>query len=538
MITNGVWWKSGVIYQIYPRSFCDTTGDGVGDLQGIISKLPYLKNTLGIDAIWISPFYSSPMKDFGYDVSDYRDIDPLFGNKEDFQELLDTSHQLDLKLIIDLVPNHSSDQHPWFLESRSSVANPKRDWYVWKDSRQDGSEPNNWLSLFGGKAWEWDQKTGQYYLHSFLKEQPDLNWRNPQVQHAIFDVVRYWLELGVDGFRIDVAHFIMKDPQFRDNPPNLSEGLPNQQSNAGYNSQIHLFDKGHPDTHQVYRDFRAVLDAYSQDQDRMSMGEIHISDWEKWVTYYGEKLDELHFPINFSLLGVPWEAETIRNQVEELEKHLPAGGWPNYVLANHDETRILSRVGKDQACNAALLLLTLRGTPCLYYGDEIGMSDVEIPPDLCLDPSGIRQPGQGRDAYRTPMQWSADAWAGFSPAHTKSTWLPLSGEYRQVNVETQILNPGSLLVFYIKLLALRKSHPALQTGQYQSVPDCPPGVYLYRRENHQEKFLVLINFTPQAQRIDPALIAEGVILLSTNPGREPSLADFQLHPNEGVLIQI
>jgi len=532
------WWKYGVIYQIYPRSFCDTTGDGVGDLQGIISKLPYLANTLGIDAIWISPFYPSPMKDFGYDVSNYRDIDPLFGSLPDFDQLLESAHKLGLKIIIDLVPNHSSDQHPWFLESRSSGDNPKRDWYVWKDGKEDGSEPNNWLSVFGGKAWEWDEVTGQYYLHSFLKEQPDLNWRNPQVQEAFFNEVRFWLDKGVDGFRIDVAHYIMKDPQLRNNPPNQGGDQAIHKSLGEYDSQIHQHDKGHPDVHRVYRDFRTLLDDYSKDQPRMSMGEIHIFDWSEWVSYYGKDLDEIHIPINFTLLGVPWQADAIRSLVEEMEGILPQGAWPNYVLANHDDKRILTRVGPEQARNAAMLLLTLRGTPILYYGDEIGMSDVDIPPELCLDPAGLRQPGQGRDPNRTPMQWSAEPWAGFSPPEANKTWLPIADDFQDVNVQTQQDDPDSQLSFYQELLSLRKSHAVLHAGDYRSIPQSPEGCYIFQRENKEEKVLVMINFTSRHIMIDPSIMNGGKLLLSTYPEREPDLIEFTLHPNEGVLIQL
>jgi glycosidase len=532
------WWKSAVIYQIYPRSFCDTSADGIGDLQGITKKLPYLANTLGIDAIWISPFYPSPMKDFGYDVSNYRDIDQIFGSIDDFDQLLETAHNLGLRLIIDLVPNHSSDQHPWFIESRSSRNNPKRDWYIWKEGKDDGSEPNNWLSVFGGKAWEWDKTTEQYYLHSFLKEQPDLNWRNPQVQEAIFDVVRFWLDKGVDGFRIDVAHYIMKDPLFRDNPPNLSGDLGIHKSLGEYDTQIHLYDKGHPDVHDVYRRFRNILDDYSTEQPRMSMGEIHIFDWNEWVQYYGENLDEIHFPINFSLLGAPWQAEAIRNKVEELERVLPPGAWPNYVLANHDDQRILTRVGAEQARIAATLLLTLRGTPILYYGDEIGMEDVDIPPELCLDPAGLRQAGQGRDPNRTPMQWSHEVWAGFSPPEAQKTWLPVAENYQEVNVQAQLSDPDSLLIYYQKLLSLRKSLPVLQSGKYRSIPDTPRGCFFYLREYKNEQILIMLNFTSEWIQIDPREYAGGKILLSTDPERGSDQNISILHPNEGLVIRL
>ena len=531
------WWKKGVIYQIYPRSFRDTTGNGIGDLGGIIEKLPYLEEILGIDAIWISPFYPSPMKDFGYDVSDYRDIDPLFGSLEDFDLLLSKAHQVGIKVIIDLVPNHTSDQHEWFIESRKSRDNPKRDWYVWMDPKEDGSPPNNWLSVFGGPAWEWDESTDQYYLHSFLKEQPDLNWRNIEVKNAIFDVVRFWLECGVDGFRIDVAHYIMKDPQMRDNPLNPTSEIAIHKPLGDYDTQIHLYDKGHRDVHPVYREFRNILDDYSKDQPRMSMGEIHIFNWEEWITYYGKKLDEIHFPVNFTLLGAAWEADQIRNLVEELEAALPEGAWPNYVLGNHDDHRIKTRYGPEQARIAAMLLLTLRGTPILYYGDEIGMHDVNIPTHMVQDPAGIRQPGQGRDPNRTPMQWSGGHLAGFSPLGTENTWLPLADDYQEINVENQHNRPDSMLVLYQELIKTRKNHPVLQSGRYQSIPNAPEGCYLYLREDDQERILVGLNFTDQPCSIDPNLIAGGKLLLSTNIDRKDiDSRPLILNPNEGVLI--
>ena len=537
MTIHTEWWKKAVIYQIYPRSFKDTTGNGIGDLAGITQQVPYLADTLGIDAIWISPFFTSPMKDFGYDVANYREIDPLFGTMNDFEILLESIHKANLKLIIDLVPNYSSDQHPWFLESRSSRNNPKRNWYVWEDARKDGSPPNNWLSVFGGGAWEWDQETGQYYLHSFLKEQPDLNWRNPEVQNAFFGEVRFWLEQGVDGFRIDVAHYLMKDPLMRDNPLNPSGSKSIHKSLGDYDTQIHLYDKGHPDIHRIYRDFRKLLDEYSKKQPRMSMGEIHIFNLEDWVLYYGEDLDEIHFPINFSLLGADWQADSIQKLVDDLEASLPADAWPNYVLANHDDQRILSRYGKDHARSAAMLLLTLRGTPVLYYGDEIGMEDVDIPPELCLDPAGIRQEGQGRDPNRTPMQWSDETWAGFSPPGTQKPWLPIAEDYKEINVKKQLKDPDSMLSYYRNLLKIRKHHPALQIGEYQTLTETPDGCYMYLRQNEDEQLLIAINFTDRAKTLNSSLLKNGTLLLSSQTGRDvPVSAPFTLLPYESILV--
>jgi alpha-glucosidase len=544
-----LWWQTGVIYQIYPRSFKDTTGNGVGDLAGIIEQLDYLTETLGVDAIWLSPFYPSPMADFGYDVSDYTDIHPLFGDLATFDELVAQAHRRRLRIIVDLVPNHSSDQHPWFLESRSSRDNPKRDWYVWADAKPDGALPNNWLSVFGGPAWEWDETTSQYYLHSFLKEQPDLNWRNPVVKEAMFDVVRFWLERGVDGFRIDVAHYIMKDPDMCDNPPN-----PNPQGSLcrqprKYDMLLHIHDKGHPDVHAVFREFRQLLDAYSTERPRFSVGEIHIFDWQKWAGYYGENLDELHMPFNFSLLNVEWKARDVRQVVDELEAAIPPGAWPNYVLGNHDHTRIVARYGRAQARVAAMLLLTLRGTPTLYYGDEIGMNDVPIPPEREQDPFGLREPGFGRDPNRTPMQWSPAPNAGFSVPSTRELWLPLATDYQEFNVECQLVELRSILNLYRRLLRYRKASPALQWGRYQSLDadvdrasGVPETCYAFLRytEGQGRRVLVVLNFSAEEQRIVLPALGEGTLVVSTHLDREGavSLDELVLRENEGVIVEL
>ena len=349
------WWMTGVIYQIYPRSFQDTTNNGVGDLPGITSRLDYLSGTLGIDAIWISPFYRSPMADFGYDVSDYTDVDPLFGTLADFDELLAQAHARGIRVIIDWVPNHTSDQHPWFQAARSSRQDPRRDWYVWRDPRPDGSLPNNWLSVFGGPAWEWDEASGQYYLHSFVPQQPDLNWRNPEVRKAMFQTIRFWLERGVDGFRVDVAHVVMKDPEFRDNPPASGADRRFRYGHT-YELQDHLHDKGHPDGHGVYRQMRTILDEY--DDDRFAVGEIHFDDLTRWAAYYGDGTDQLHMPFNFTLLTTPWEAAAVQQAVEAIEAVVPDGCWPNYVLGNHDTARPVRRLGHAGARLGAMLLLT------------------------------------------------------------------------------------------------------------------------------------------------------------------------------------
>jgi alpha-glucosidase len=535
------WWQSAVIYQIYPRSYKDSDGDGIGDLSGIIQQLDYLSGTLGVDVLWLSPFYPSPMADFGYDVSDYMDVAPVFGNLETFGELVYLAHQKGLKIIIDFVPNHSSNQHPWFIESSASKINPKRDWYVWADAKGDGSPPNNWLSVFGGSAWEWHPSTEQYYLHSFLKEQPDLNWRNPLVKKAMFDVLRFWLDKGVDGFRIDVAHFIMKDPEMRDNPLETAAERALHRPLGEYDSQIHLHDQGHPDVHTIYQELRQLLEEYGSISPRVSIGEIHIFDWETWASFYGSDLDELHMPFNFQLLNVKWKAEDVMAVVETLENILPPGAWPNYVLGNHDEPRLATRLGVQGARLAAVLLLTLRGTPTLYYGDEIGMTEVEIPPAQQQDPWGRRVPGLGRDGCRTPMQWDASSLAGFSLPGTQGCWLPFMENFQQVNVEKQLQQPDSLLNLYRQLLAFRKKTPPLQIGDYFTLPDLPEGCFGYRRRwPGYSEILVVLNFSSQLVNINLDNYSNGKLILSTYLDRDEkvNLDGLQLRSNEGVIIQL
>ena len=415
MRENVPWWKSGILYQIYPRSFQDSDGDGLGDLRGVIERLPYLRE-LGVDALWLSPIFPSPMEDFGYDISDYTGIDPLFGTLADFDALVAAAHDFGLKIILDLVPNHTSDQHPWFIESRGSRDSAKRDWYIWRDPKGEGGPPNNWLSEFGGSTWEFDAHTGQYYYHAFLRSQPDLNWRNPEVRGAMHDVMRFWLRRGVDGFRVDVMWHLIKDDLLRDNPPN-PDFVPGQQP---YEQLIPLYSTDRPEVHDVVAELRQVIDEF---EDRVLIGEIYLPP-AKLAAYYGRDLAGAHLPFNFALISTPWNARAIAKLVDDYEAALPAGAWPNWVLGNHDRQRIASRLGTDQARVAAMLLLTLRGTPTLYYGDEIGMPQVAIAPDRVRDPWEKNVPGMGvgRDGCRTPMQWDDTAYAGFS---VREPWLPL-----------------------------------------------------------------------------------------------------------------
>lgn len=531
-----LWWQRGVIYQIYPRSFQDSNGDGVGDLRGIRSRLDYLVD-LGIDAIWLSPIFPSPMADFGYDVADYCDIHPLFGTLADFDALVADAHRRNLKIILDFVPNHTSDQHPWFIESRSSRDNPRRDWYIWRDPAPDGGPPNNWLSYFGGSAWEYDATTGQYYLHLFLKEQPDLNWRNPQVQAAMLDAMRFWLDRGVDGFRVDVMWLMIKDEQFRDNPPNPAwkPGM------MPHMRLLETYSADQPEVHQIVAMMRRVLDSYDE---RMMVGEIYLP-YDRLMQYYGTpEAPEAHLPFNFALVLLPWDAHIIAQTVAAYEALLPPHGWPNWVLGNHDQPRIASRVGEAQARVAAMLLLTLRGTPTIYYGDEIGMHNVPIPPDRVQDPFEKNVPGEGhgRDPERTPMQWDASEYAGFSKVQP---WLPLADDYRQRNVAAQINAPHSMLALYRRLLALRRSEPALSVGSYQAVTvagddAARQSVLAYVREVDGCRFLVALNFAAQPARVNLDAIGKGTIALSTHLDRGGSAVqgELDLRADEGVIVAL
>ncbi len=523
----GLWWQDGVIYQIYPRSFADANGDGVGDLDGIRRRLDHLA-WLGVDAIWLSPCFRSPMADFGYDVSDYCDIDPLFGTLADFDRLLADAHARGIRVILDWVPNHTSDRHAWFEESRASRTSPKRDWYVWRDARPDGSLPNNWISIFGGPAWEYDAKTGQYYLHSFLKEQPDVNWRHAGLLRAMHDVLRFWLDRGVDGFRIDVIHRIAKDPDLRDNPL-LPGGRP------GYLGQRHENDENHPDVHALLRGIRAVLDAYPE---RMIVGEIGLYDPARVAPYYGDG-DELHLGFNFAFLRAAWSAESFRHEVERCEAAFPPGAQPVYVLSNHDEPRHATRYddpvhGEARARVAAMLLLTLRGTPFLYYGEEIGMRNVAIPPERMQDPiARTLHPKLARDGERTPMQWSAGPGAGFT---TGEPWLPLAPDSDRRNVLAERADPRSLLHLYRDLLALRRVTPALTRGTYRTL-SAPDGVFAYERDAGSSVARVALNFGAEPRALDFG--GGGVrTALSTRPGRPPlaEAGSVELAPDEGIVL--
>ncbi len=511
------WWQSAIIYEVYPRSFQDSNGDGIGDLNGMLQRLDYLVQ-LGVSAIWISPIYPSPMADFGYDVADYCAIDPIFGTMQDFDRLLAEVHRRGLKMILDFVPNHTSDQHPWFLESRSSRKNPKRDWYLWRD------HPTNWLSNFGGSGWEFDETTGHYYYHSFLKQQPDLNWRNPAVQAAMFDVLRFWLRRGVDGFRVDVMWMMIKDDQYRDNPPNPGY-LPGQPS---VHRLLPVYNTDRPEVHELVARMRAVVDEFP---DRALIGEIYLPA-KQLMTYYGTALNGANLPFNFLLLQCAWTADAIKQVISDYDDALPQGAWPNWVLGNHDQPRIASRIGLQQARVAAMLLLTLPGTLTLYYGDEIAMTNTPIPPEEVQDPAEQNEPGLGlgRDPERTPMVWDQTVKAGFT---TGQPWLPI-GE--QSSAAAQDLDPTSMLQLYRRLIELRRKHSMLVSGALQAVA-AQSNILRFERAGRGLRALVLLNMGFEPARV-PAGI--GSILLSTSLKREgeTTAGEVELKGAEGLIIEL
>ena len=511
--TSAPWWKTAVVYQIYPRSFADTNGDGVGDLEGVRAHLDHLQ-WLGVDAIWLSPFYRSPMDDFGYDVSDYCDVDPLFGTLGDFDARVADAHRRGLKVLVDWVPNHTSDQHPWFTESRASRASAKRDWYVWRDPAPGGGPPNNWVAAFtNAPAWTLDETTGQYYLHLFLPSQPDLNWRNPEVVLAMHDVLRFWLDRGVDGFRMDVIHAIGKDPRLPDDAPELV-GLP------------HSVLNNDPSTHSLIAGLRKVLDEY--DGDRMMVGEVYLLDTGLVATYYGHG-DELHLAFNFPPLHTPWRADHWRTRLDDVAEHLePIEAWPTWVLSNHDNPRHRTRYGGSEARAraAAVLLLSLRGTPFLYAGEELGLLDAQVPADRVVDPGG-------RDGCRAPIPWDATPEHGWA---TTDPWLPWPPEAESRNAADQAAANGSIAHLYKQLLAERRHSPALQLGGQQAL-DTPDGVLGWCRDDGGDRRVVLVNFT-----VEPVVLGDGpwsaaaVAVASDDPSIEGKPFHGELAPDQAVVL--
>jgi alpha-glucosidase len=522
-----LWWQQGIIYEIYPRSFMDSNADGVGDLPGIISQLEYLQ-WLGVDALWIAPIFPSPMADFGYDVSDYTDIHPLFGTLADCTRLIAEAHRRHLKVILDYVPNHTSEQHPWFRAARTSRQHPRRNWYIWCDPAADGGPPNNWRSVFGGSAWEWDAATGQYYYHAYLKEQPDLNWRHPEVQAAMLDVLRFWLDRGIDGFRVDALRQLIKDDQLRDNPAN-----PDYQPAQGpYEALLPVYTTDRPEVLEMVAAMRRVTDQYDE---RLLIGELYLPI-ERLMRYYGVQGSGVHLPFNFHLLHTPWNARHIEALISRYEAALPKDGWPNWVLGNHDRHRIASRIGPMQARVAAMLLLTLRGTPTLYYGDELGMEDVPVPGELVQDPWEKNVPGLGlgRDPERAPMLWDSSPNAGFSAG---CPWLPMAPNYRAINVQAQGHDPASMLTLYRRLCAIRRATPALAVGTYAAVP-AHGDLLAYTRSLGEDRFLVLLNLGAEPQTfVSDQLRLPGKVVLSTYLDRtdEAPGGTVALRGHEGVI---
>lgn len=501
------WWQTGAIYQIYPRSFADSNGDGIGDLAGITAKLGYLAD-LGIAAIWLSPFYPSPMDDFGYDVTDHTGVDPLFGTVADAEELIEAAHRHGLRVLVDFIPNHTSHRHPWFEASRSG--RDHTDWYYWRCPAPDGGPPNNWLSLFGGPAWTFDAERGEYYYHAYLPEQPDLNWRNPAVRAAQYDVLRTWLDRGVDGFRIDAFRQLLKDPQWRDNPPN-PDWLPGDDP---YLSMLPVHSTDQPDITEVIAELRSVLTTHARVDEPVLMAEIYLP-LDKLLRYHAG----IHLPSNMELLSTPWTPEAIAHLAEEYEELLPSDAWPNWTTGNHDRSRIASRIGSAQAGVAAMLLLTLRGTPILYYGEELGMCDIPIPPTQVQDPVALRLPDQamGRDPERTPMHWTDAPHAGFCPANVVP-WLPTEPHPPGADVASQERSETSVLALYRSLLRLRQSSDALRSGSYRTILASDSAV------------VIALNFSDQAQPI--ILPGDPQVALSTQAGPGPTT----LRPHEGLVM--
>jgi len=523
------WWQNAVFYEIYPRSFADSNGDGIGDLKGIDSKLDYLRD-LGVDAIWISPCYPSPQVDFGYDVSDYEDIDPMYGTLKDFARLAHDAKKRDIRIIMDFVLNHTSPQHKWFIDSASSRTAAHRDWYIWRDGKAPGVPPNNWISGFGGSAWQFDQRTGQYYYHYFAVGQPDLNWRNPAVEKAMFDVTRFWYQHGVSGFRLDAVDLLFEDPDLRDNPV-----LPGKNELGDTNMENKYNDKL-PEVHTELKKLRAVAD----ENNAVLIGETYTSNREELKEYYGDHNDEIQMPMDFMFCEVnKLSAADFRAQIANAES---TGGWPVYVISNHDMTRSYNRYGDGQhndqiAKLMAGMYLTLRGTPIMYYGEELGMENNDpVRKEDVKDPIGIAgwPTEKGRDGERTPMQWNDTAYAGFSTARP---WLPVPASYKSHNVATELADSSSVLQFYKQVLALRHRDKTLLYGDYVALNPDNPNILSYLRRYKDEAVLVVLNMSGTAQKITLDLSDKGFsspiieMLLSTSASAHSGNAEpLQMDP--------
>lgn len=504
------WWRGGVIYQVYPRSFLDSNDDGIGDLPGVLAKLDYIAS-LNVDAIWLSPFFTSPMKDFGYDVSDYRGVDPIFGTLDDFRVLVAAAHERGLRIIIDQVLNHCSDQHPWFAESRTSRSNDKADWFVWADPNPDGTPPNNWLSVFGGSAWTWEGRRKQYYLHNFLASQPDLNFHCEAVQQQLLDDMEFWLQLGVDGFRLDAANFYFHDQALRNNPPNLDirEGGIGVRVDNPYAYQRHLYDKTQPQNLDFLRRLRALLERYPG---TATVAEIGCDDSLRTMAAYTSGGDTLHMAYSFDLLTAQCSPAFIRHTIESIEREL-SDGWPCWSVGNHDVVRVMSRwalAGEESPARGRLLmalLLSLRGSVCLYQGEELGLPEAELAYEDLVDPYGIRfwPEFKGRDGCRTPMPWSRDgAHAGFS---SERPWLPLDERHRALAVDVQEADAASMLNSYRRFLAWRQEQPLLIDGDIQ-VRYHDDDLLVFERRLGEQAWLCLFNLGDRERRYDLPLMVE------------------------------
>ena len=534
------WWRTGVVYQVYPRSFSDTDGDGVGDLPGIIDHLDYLNDgtpgSLGIDAIWLSPIYPSAGFDSGYDVSDYIGIDRQFGTLADFERLVAEAHRRGIRLILDMVVNHTSHRHPWFVESRASRTGPRSDWYIWRDPAGYGlggrpRRPNNWVSFFGGPAWTWDRTRRQFYLHTFLPEQPDLNWRNPEVRAAVLDVLRTWLERGVDGFRFDVFNAFFKHVDLLSNPRRFG-------GRRAYSRQVHLYDKNQAELVELLAEIRAIVD---EQPGRMTVGELFEGSVAQAAAYASPG----HLIFDFDLLRQPWRARAVARAVAEREAIFGSRGWPTVVLSNHDQPRSASRYddkrhGDARAKVAGTLLLTLRGTPFLYYGEEIGLRDVEVPRAEIQDPAARRSRflsgWWNRDQARAPMPWGGGPNAGFS---TGRPWLRMSPDGAVRNVARQATDPNSILAHYRRLIWLRRSTPALQRGSYQEVAVGDSSVLAYVRAAGDQAALVVLGFGTRPLLLSLPASPSGRpwrTALSTHGPGGPTGSRYELRPLEAVVF--
>lgn len=524
------WWKNGVIYQIYPRSFYDTNGDGIGDLKGITQKLDYL-SWLGIDALWLSPVNRSPMYDFGYDISDYYDIDPSYGSLADFTDLIEKAHDRGIRIIMDLVVNHTSHLHRWFTESRSSRDSRKRNWYIWHRGK-NGRPPNNWKAAFGGSAWEYDSHTDEYYLHSFLKEQPDLNWRNPGMRRSIHKMMRFWLNMGVDGFRLDVVNWFVKDDRFRNNPFTIKP----------FDPEKHKYDRNRPEVHEYVRELRKTVDEY---QNRFMVGEVFTlppGDPGLSASFLGNGTDELHLAFDFSIMYRFWNARQFYRCIKKWYRSVPEKGWQCNVLSNHDQPRGRSRFmgGADsekRARIAAVFLLTVRGTPFLYYGEELGMKNTRLSRSDIVDPLGRRYwpVYSGRDCSRTPMLWTGKENAGFSHARP---WLPVDSDYKKINVKTQAGDRYSILNLYRDLIQLRRKHKALSEGDFIPVIRGFNNVLAWFRAYGNEKFFIVLNFSSKEKKIKTGHRDQWRVMISSHRTRYEHFTslDMVLAPYEATVV--